>query len=120
MQEVVEGREEDFPPCAELPPETNFDGSAIKHISDPTASSSKWLVYDFKQVLYPRRLIDIALHNSKLYYLLGDGTFKINTISPDYATIKDASAHKLTESNIGKGNIVLLPKANAGVFVNHN
>jgi hypothetical protein len=117
---VVEGREVDFPPCAELPPETDFDGSAVKHISDPTVSSSKWLVYDFKQVLYPRRLIDIALYNSKLYYLLGDGRLKVNTVSPDYATISDGSTHKLAANNVGKGNLVLLPKVNAGVFVNHN
>jgi hypothetical protein len=68
VQEVVDGKEVDFSPCEEQPPETYFWGEDFKSISGTTAP--KGLVYDFAKIQYPRSLVDIAFYNGRLYYML--------------------------------------------------
>ena len=83
----------------------------MKHISEDAGLSSNWLVYDFKRVQFPRNLIDIALYENRLYYVLGDGQLKVNAIDSAFKKINDVAAHKTSEANIAKGNIVILPNA---------
>ena len=92
----------------------------MKHISEDAGLSSNWLVYDFKRVQFPRNLIDIALYENRLYYVLGDGQLKVNAIDSAFKKINDVAAHKTSEANIAKGNIVILPNASFGIFINHN
>ncbi len=78
------------------------------------------MVYDFKRVQYPRNLIDIALHENRLYYVLGDGQLKVAAIGSGYTKINDVATHKTSESSVAKGNIVIMDGTSFGVFINHN
>jgi hypothetical protein len=52
--------------------------------------------------------------------MLEKGEIKINTITSDYRSIKEHVTHQTNESKVAKGNFVILPAINSGLFINHN
>lgn len=69
---------------------------------------------------YPRSLIDIAYYENKAYYILENGEIHVVKIGANYRSIKEAGTYQSSESNVNKGNFVLLANSGYGVFINHN
>lgn len=52
--------------------------------------------------------------------MLENGEIHVVKIGGNYKSIKEAGAFQSSESNVNKGNFVLLANSGYGVFINHN
>lgn len=72
---------------------------------------------------YPRNLIDIALYQNTLFYMLEDGQVKVNKVNQEGYFEEGEIAIKSSEQKIAKGHFAILPKSGGNgcaIFVNNN